>query len=351
MCNQLRNFTVFAVFFAGFCANSFAQDDTVRYSPLRFSLSVGAEVTDNRDSLPNAESNTDIYFKPRLEGTALPGGMTLSYYYQPSLRYRSDPSDIQNESEMLHDLGFEVEANPTGRQTLKLREWFIYTDDPAVTDEGAELRRDSSYMRNKLYGEWNLKVSRLVQSGFSGSYMTKFYSEDAVADFSDEDNISVDYWLKRRMARNMAISGVIRYDQYERKPFSEVERSFYTVTYLGVIDQRLGSNLRIEGKAGVQTADYDAEDIDSASSPYFNLAAIINLNPDTLLTVEANRSIWNGYTFPFSSQQHTHFNASLEWKTGPRWIINLFGEYRIEEYESDTVHPDVSDDLFIKDRG
>ncbi len=314
-----------------------AADVTERHQPLRFTLSVGAEITDNRDAVSEAESNTDIFFKPRLDGSALAGSLNLHYYYQPSLRYRSDPSPIQNDTELLHDLGFSLENKPTPRQTIKLREWFTYTDDPAVTEGGSEIRRDSSYIRNDVEGDWFMQFTRRTGVGLNLSYMLKRYSESAVADFADDNQASFAMRLRHRIARDTAISGVLGYDDFRRESINGVDRSFNTISYLGVIDHRMGTNLRVEGRAGVQSADYRDDEIDSATSPYFNLAAIMNFGPDTQLTMQLNRSIWNGYTFPYASQQHSHINLALDWKSLARWHLNIFGEYRLDEYEIDKV--------------
>lgn len=320
-----------------FIAGVSAAEEVVRHQAVRFSVSVGIEATDNRDSAEDAESNTDIYFRPRLDGSAFPGSLNLLYYYQPSLRYRSDPSPIQNDTELLHDLGFSIESKPTPRQTIKLREWFTYTDDPAVTDGGREVRSDSSYIRNQADMDWFMQFTPRTGTGLMLGYILKRYSENDVADFYDEDRLSFNVRLRHRIARDTALSGVVGYDSYSREPVMGAERSFNTITYSGVIDHRMGTNLRVEGRAGMQTADYKDDEIDSASSPYFNLAAIMNLSPDTQLTLQLNRSIWNGYTFPYASQDHSHINMALDWSAPARWRVNVFGEYRLDEYERDKV--------------
>ena len=82
------------------------------------------------------ESNFDLYLAPRIDVVADLVRTKLDAYYQPYYRYRTDPSDIQNEDEFYHSLGLNMDHEFTEQSKIRLWEKFDLTDDPAV-EEGA----------------------------------------------------------------------------------------------------------------------------------------------------------------------------------------------------------------------
>jgi len=108
-------------------------------TPLRFSVKVEAEFTDNRDSAADGdeESNFDVFVVPRVDAKVSGDRTTANAYYMPALRYRGDPNEDQDSTALHHHLGLELGHDASPRVKLGLHDRFIFTGlvDPSRVPE------------------------------------------------------------------------------------------------------------------------------------------------------------------------------------------------------------------------
>lgn len=189
----------------------------------KFSMTVLTEVTDNRDSSADADNNVDVYLRPRISKTSSPDITRVEFSYAPSYRYRSNPSDIQNESELMQDVGMSIVHTPSPRVRLSLEERFNLTDDPAIHDDKVD-RPDSTYILNRARGFAGYELDRRSSVDFEIKSTIKRYDESIVARTSDEDitGLNMTYWRELQKDVGLLVTGgrtVYNYDNY-----NELER-------------------------------------------------------------------------------------------------------------------------------
>lgn len=314
----------------------FAQDEPDS-TPFEFSVTVKGEYSDNRDSAPDGEeeSNTDLFVTPRLDFVIDGDRTLLNFMYAPSYRYRNDPSDIQNEDEFFHEVGVDLKHQATPRLGLRLNETYNYTDDPEVDRGGVELRRDSSYSLNRVKAGVKYDIERRTAVDVSGEHMTKDYDEDVREEESDEDMAGGMIAVSRQVARTVAMSLFGAYETWDSENLEDLERGFDTVFGGLGMEKAFSQHVKGDLRVGWQTTDYENDDLDSEDTPYVRAGFQVAPNPGTRFKVYGAYSMENAYSYPYASQKRTQIHSRLEWDASPKLEMAVSGEYRLEDYEAD----------------
>ncbi len=317
-----------------------AQEET---KPINASITVGGILSDNRDSAPDGseEDNLDIYARPLIQ-LMHEGEMTLlDLYYGPSYRWRSDPSQIQNEHEWHHDLNLTGRLKVTPNTTLRARERFNFTDDPDITGGGVNIRRDASYMMNRLYAGINQTMGERMNLDLVAHHMIKRYDDSDIADMYDEEVARAEFTARRKLTETFVGMGLIGAEMVSYEKIDDIERSYDSVfAGLGLAKQ-LGDRISVNALGGVQMADYDDGTIGSETVPIIRVGLDADVSESVSLTARGAHKLDNAYSFPYTSQRHTSVFANLAWRTSKVLTLSAFGEYRFEEYEADTVNPQL----------
>jgi len=319
-------------------SSGFAQEEPDS-TPFEFAVTVKGMTTDNRDSAPDGveDSNTDLFVTPRLDFVMESERTVLDLYYAPSYRYRSDPSDIQNEDEFFHELALSVKHQADTRLALRAKETYNYTDDPEVDRGGVTLRRDSSYSLNRVEAGLNYAIDRRTSVDVSGRHMVKSYDEDVAQEESDEDMLGGLVGLRRQVARTVAVSAFADYRTYDSESLENLDRGLDTVVGGVGIEKQFSEDLKGDLLVGWQSTSYENSAIDDDDTPYLRVGAEVSPNPDTVFKVYGSYSLENAYSYPYVSQERTQFHARLEWDASPKVSLAFSGEYRLEDYEKDTA--------------
>lgn len=305
---------------------------------VQFSVSLQGDYLDNRDtSEADKESTFDFYVRPRLDLVGNWERSMADLYYAPALRYRTDPSDLQNDSELYHDLGLLLrhDLNPSLR--LRLSENFNFTDDPSVSQDGDTLRRSDSFFLNRVAGGATYQFNPRTDADVSAFYSIKRYDEELVADESDEDRLGGDVAARRQVTRNLTALAMVGMRDYDFE--SAVADRGSTVLMAGVgLDDVLSPNLRLGARAGWQTADYGDSTIDSEDLPYLN-AHVLGApgGGRTRLRGEATYQLRDSDVYPFVTQEATDFYGGVEYDVTELVTLGLNGTYRISQYDEDTI--------------
>ncbi|OGV60002.1 MAG: hypothetical protein A2283_10635 [Lentisphaerae bacterium RIFOXYA12_FULL_48_11] len=322
----------------------FAASDTVAEKkaaePIKFAVSAGVEYSDNRDSLPDKESNFDLFITPRLALDLKWEETTMMIGYAPTFRYRTDPSVIQNDSQLFHDLAFTFTHDPSRNVKLRFVENFNLTDDPSVQQNGSTLRRDSSFILNQTEVGANYAFSRLSNLDVFGKYMVKSYDDEEIAKESDEDRTEAGISLWHQPGKNFALKGLISYSMYGYEEYLGADRGFDSVKIGAGLEEVVSPNFRFGLRAGVQSVSYADDAIDSDNSPFGSISAQISTIPSTRVTASISHMIREAFLFPFSSQKSTDFSLRLDWDAPiPELRFGLGGTYRSGEYDSEHISP------------
>jgi hypothetical protein len=316
-----------------------ARAQTRAGDPVRFSLGAGMEWTDNRDSTSQEESDTLFYMAPRLDLVLSTSRLVLDFYYAPFLQFRTHPSDWQNEYDWLNDLGLDLTWTVVQRLRLMLLEEFRTAYDPEIKDNGVMVRRDSSYLRNRVEAGAGVQVSRNVNLDLRGRHICKLYSENLVADQSDETTIGCTATAWWQLLRTFGLLAAVDATAMERaKGTYDVDRDFDAVAAMLGVEKVFSQNLRLAGRVGYKTLSYSDNALDDDSAPFMRLILEGAVLPSFRIIGNASYELRSADDYPFTSQQYTGLGGRIELDTpGNRLTFGLGGDYRLGHYKADTV--------------
>jgi len=310
-------------------------------SSVKFSLDAKAEYTDNRDSTAEKDSNTDYYLKPRINLQAKGERMTLDAYYAPSYRYRTDPNPVQNEDELLQDLGIKIDGKITPRFGFDMSEWFTYTDDPAIKEGGTRVRPNATYYLNKLELGVSSAPEPLTTVDVRGTHVIKRYKEDEVAKESDEDRLAGSITLIHQISPTM---GFVVFGGYADYGYEKGERNISRdVTALtgGIgLENVFSPELRGGVRCGYSKADFENSRLGSITAPYADISAKISPKPGTAISLGITHALRNSDVYPFASQESTEGSGKIELQASEKLTFSILALYRLGKYEQDMLPPE-----------
>jgi len=319
--------------------------------PIRFSLGLRADWTDNRDAIETRnESTWDLYIQPRVDAVIEGERSLLDFFYVPSFRYRTDPSDIQNDTEWHHDLGLVAKHSPSPRVNLRLNEKFDYTDDPSVQATGSTVRRDRTFLLNRAEGGLNYEINRKTTADFFARNIIKRYDEEVVATESDEDRTDLRFVAWRQVARTLALTATARYSMFAYESRIGIQRDFDSVVGALGIDKVISKNLRGSLMGGVQAQEYDDAGLDSDTTPYVEARLTCTTSPATRIFAIASHGTRDADVFPYASQEFTQGSLELEWDPSARITLGLIGLYRVGDYAEEATPSSAPALAFAEDR-
>jgi len=159
---------------------------------LRGSVGVVVESTDNRDASPaNEQDNIDVFLRPRAELFLGSDSSFLELYYAPSLRYRSEPGDDQDETGLLHSAGLNGKYSLSERMRVRAGDVLSIADDPQIEESGRIMREDHTYTDNTVHGGMNYDVLKYSNIDLLLRNQIRRFDDEVVANRSDEDETSI----------------------------------------------------------------------------------------------------------------------------------------------------------------
>jgi hypothetical protein len=305
--------------------------------PVRFSVGVEFEGTDNRDSTPDGDTNLDLFIRPKIDIISDTERTIFDFYYEPAYRYRTDPHPTQNDDEFQHDVGLKVKHNLGLSSRVRLDERYVFTDDPSVQAGGSTLRRDSSFSLNELGAGIAFDMGEKVLSDVDVQHVMKAYEDDFVAKESDEDSITASLKVMRFIQPTMGIYGSLALSQYGYEKENNVDRGF-DATSLGVgMDRVISDYVRTGIQLGLTAVSYDDSTLDDDDSPYVGVNLQFQPTAQIKTLFSVNFALQNSDVYPYSSQETGNLYARCEWTGIERMKISVWGNYRTSQYDADNV--------------
>lgn len=319
--------------------------------PYALSAGVSVEYSDNRDSVEtNKTDSTDlsVWFGVDLlierESCYL-----LNFGYQPSVRYRTNPSDFQNDADVYHDLHLNGWYKPNRLVRLHMSEALNFTDDPAVDQGGATIRRDASFLLNRATAGVEVDLSRRLRADISGYSMVKRYDDNSYAEIGDEDTVSGTAALGWMLDRTTVVSMYGSYGvfNYPGTGFAEGDRGFGYVEVGASFRKEFSKTLQGRVDMAFKRLDYDAEELGSDQSPCGYATLQVSPSPRLRLSGSAGYVLRDSDVEFFASQRYTDVSLRAEWDAlmPKRLTAGLSGGYRMGDYRSDTLL--VADRLLV----
>jgi hypothetical protein len=305
--------------------------------PLKISVELRGSYTDNRDSTPDKQSTYDLWVSPRIAFGFTDERWTLEMAYAPGLRYRSDPSDVQNEINVFHSVLGNIDLVATPEVRFRLHEAFEYTDDPAVDKSGVTVREDRSYTRNVLEGGFNWRFARFTALDLYGRNMIKTYQKDVPANDSDRDSTEIGLSLWRQVTRTVGLQPVLRATSYGYKSEGSVDRDFDLYLLALRTEKKLNPDFVGSVTLGYSMTEYSDSTLDSKADPYGE----IEVHGKALRNLDLNAALIHGVresdVYPFASQDYDEFHARAKWDASQDIALGLTGAYRLSKYDGDAA--------------
>ena len=325
-----------AVFCAALLIQSAARAESKPTDPIRFSVNAMGYWTDNRDSWETSDkqSTWDFYVTPKVDAMHHGEQTWLDFYYAPSYRYRSNPSDIQNDTLLEHDLGLKIRQDFSPRLEGRLFEKFDYSDDPSIDKSGSQVRGDLTYYLNRAEVGLIHDMTRHAKVDISVRNMIKRYTDKDAASESDEDRTDGGVILYGDLSPTLALVVLANYANYGFSSKFGLDRDFDAALGAIGLEKIFTQSLRGGAKAGAQSVQYKDKGLDSQVSPYGELWLKGWTIPSTMLALDLTHGVREADAYPFASQEYTDLRGDMEWAMteSKRFILNLTGVYRISHY-------------------
>ncbi len=319
--------------------------------PLRISIGVAAESTDNRDaSEENKQDNVDIYLRPRAEiYLGDPGSSFLDAYYTPALRYRTEPGENQDETDFQHQLGANMRRLLSERLRLRLSDGLAITDDPAIEKNGSVVRGDQSYVMNTAEAGINYDLFRYSNLDMLVVNRIRRFDEEDVASLSDEDETSLRIQHRRSLTATLRtlLTGEYRIYSYADNP--QFTRDFDSMVLAVGLENSFTENVIGSLSGGWQTRDHEDENIDLDDKPYVRADLVGQMNPDLRIGAVAGYGIRDSDAYPYASQEYSDFSGFAHAKITQKLLLKLAGTYRLSTYEAFGMLPGGDENLLVGD--
>jgi hypothetical protein len=300
----------------------------------RFSVNTRADYTDNRDTWEaDEDSNVDLTISPRADMLFESESSLFDLFYAPRFRYRTNPSDLQNDVELQHDFGVTAKHRPSRRTALRFRDSFVLTDDPSISEDGGTVRGDQSYMLNSLRAGIDHMMTHRNEIEIYGNHRIKRYDEDTMALRWDEDRADVGSRFVRHLSKQSRLTLEGRYSSYGYESPDAIMRDFNSVLLAVGTERGLSKNLTVGAEVGAQKQSYEDDDIDDSTNPFVELFMRGNTTPDFRLYGALKHAVRDADVYPFASQEYSQFRGVIDWDTSPKTTLTLSGTYRLSKYE------------------
>lgn len=328
-----------------------AADDPAGQRDIDFSAAFRMSYTDNRDAEREEEDNFAISIKPRIRALLDRRRGWLDFYYAPAYRYWSNPSELQNETELHHDVGLSASYFPVRRIRLRLKDVYGYTDDPAIQDEGTTIREDGSYMFNRGEALLGLLLTKRTSLEITGRNTIKRYEAEDIRDDANEDMSAVSAAFKQEVAERLFVFAGAESTAFDYETSYDLERGFDVVSYFAGVDRQFSKFWSAAIRAGSTTLEYDDEELGSRDAPYGNLSAVLMPEKTTRISLGAAYALRESDVYPFASQQRTQFSTKLSHEIGRSGLsVGLGAVYGRGVYEADMVSSSAPDESFVDKR-
>lgn len=231
--------------------------------PIRTSVRVGGEYSDNRDgSRTNKQGNLDAVVEPRLEFRYSDADRTLlGVSFAPALKWHSNPrtgaeGGAQNDSELFGAIEVQASHRPTQKTTLTAVDTISYSDDPAVSEGGVVVRNSAGRLSNSARAGLLTEFSPTIAGAINGESTVVRYDDSALAKEADARGLSADAKLFYLFGSGISLFGALSQTSH-RTESADGEDRISTVSYLGGVRRDCERGVAGSLSSGYETLDYD----------------------------------------------------------------------------------------------
>ncbi len=300
-----------------------------------YTVNASVEATDNRDATEqDKNSNVDVFLRPRIE-FRLDSGMTFfSALYEPSLRYRMDAGDDQNEIDLLHRFELALRHALTDRARVRLSNTFLKIEDPRIEEGGAVLRADRSYILNTARVGIDYHLGRVSNLDLSVHNQIRRYDDDLIANLSDKDETGVQLAYRRELLPTLRVLATGAYRMYGYEDDGFRSRDFDTVIGMLGLEYLFTPQVMGSVSAGLQNRSYDDGLFASDDNVYVAAEVSGTLSPDVRMGILAGVGVRDADVFPYPSQEYQEVRGYTDINLTALLVLRMAATYRLSTYDA-----------------
>jgi len=254
----------------------------------------------------------------------------LSIRYKPSLIWwENRPSD---DFDMQHEFDFILNHVFTPRLALNVMDTLRRGENPELTDRDVIVREEDDFWYNTANATVSYLFRPETRLDVAGRYTLMQYDREEAAETEDFDLLVGGLTLRHQLLPETALMGDLRLEDISYEGPDRGSQSFYVGAGA---EHAFSPNLLTSLSGGYQEKQYNAETLDSESSPYVDLTLTIVPTPATRLTLGGGYSLFETDVYPYANQARTRVYASLAHDFTARVSFYLSGGYTDGQYEAE----------------
>ena len=260
--------------------------------------------------------------------------MFVGIDYRPSLLWI--PERESDKTDFLHDLTANLSYSLTPNLVLSLKDTLRASQLPELENEGYRVRADDDNYSNTALATLAYNILPQTRIDLSGRYSFLEYDDDE----RDYDN----YWmavggvsLRQQLASHTTVFGDFRYQrtEYPDVKVKEHDRDADSI-YGGLgLEQTFSQMLIGSARVGVENRQYDREQFDDNTKPYFDASLTFMPTPETRLTLSGGYSISESDLWNYASQNRYTVAVNLAHDFTDRLTLYANGNVAFGRYEAD----------------
>jgi len=320
--------------------------------PVRFGFSFDIHATDNRDAVDTGEtSNVDLFLRPYIGYHLDTEATRLRLRYEPSLRYREDPGDDQNEFDLHHRLNVEVRQQFTERARARLSNTFFKFDDPEIEEGGAIVRTDRSYILNTFRFGFNYDIGRLSNLDLSVRNQIRRYDDSEMALLSDKDEIGVGVAFRHTITPTLIALFHSAYDRYSFEDDAFLSRDFDSITGSAGLEYVFLPELIGSVSVGAQMRSNDESLLETDENLYVEAQLSADTGYNHHMGIIAGYGHRDADVAPYATQEYAEIRGFSVASLTQLLTLRNAATYRRSSYDTvpEFFLPGGNEDIFVFD--
>jgi len=302
---------------------------------LRFGVSSSVEATDNRDaSETDKQSNVDVFVRPYVAFHTDTGAFRLNALYEPGLRYRSEPGDDQNETDLQHRFSLSLRQALSERTVIRLSDVLLQIEDPQISEGGAIERADRSYFLNTFRASLNYDLGRLSNVDLGIRHQVRRYDEDRIAILSDKDELGGNVVFRHGLSPTLRALVNAGYSSYSFEDDGNLSRDFDSLTGTVGLEYLFTPQVTGSLSGGMQTRSYDEDLLETDDNVLIRGELSGTLNPDLRVGATAGAGVRDADVYPYPSQEYGELRGYADVTLSPSVVLRGALTYRASTYDA-----------------
>jgi hypothetical protein len=252
----------------------------------------------------------------------------LGLRYRPSFIWYSE-RDPDNE-DFNNDLDLVLNQEFSPRLALSIIDTLRRGQLPDLLDQNNVVIRQEDFYYNSVNGTLGYLFTPATRLDLGGQYVLLKYDNDDIADTSDYDLYIGGLTLRQQLVPESTVLGEVRYQDIA---YQGPNRDSQTVGVGAGLEQIFSPNLVGAVRGGYEEKNYDAEALDSSSSPFGDATLTFLPSPATRITAGVGYSLAVSDVEAYANQERTQAFASLAHDITARISWYLSGGYTKGDYD------------------